>query len=217
MWCICLSHSHTAGRVGLQMYEQKANIHELMKMGNSQNHSEELTHENIVLNFLLGFILKFGNFPVSEYYVGREWQPCQKGWILFQKKCYMFFDLSSWKTWEGSQQHCQSKSADLVVVDYLEEQEFLSNHSTFYYDKFHGYWLGLTQRNNSWKWNDGRNDTLGYWMKTEIGGSGPYALLIPGSTPTESWDTSDAAFQNKFICEQEALIKPETKANMLDI
>lgn len=44
----------------------------------------------------------------------------------------------------------------------FDSQEFISNHTKFYYDKAHGYWMGLQQnREEQWVWLDGRNDTLG--------------------------------------------------------
>lgn len=50
-------------------------------------------------------------------------------------------------------------SDDLSLYDL---QEFISNHTKYYYDRFHGYWLGLDKTNNKdWVWIDGRNDTLG--------------------------------------------------------
>ncbi|XP_035984333.1 dromaiocalcin-1-like [Fundulus heteroclitus] len=191
----------------LQLNKQKANISEsTMMMRDFKNPNEELIHENRVLKQLL----KAGNFPFSEYCNGKEWQPCRKGWIEFQKKCYLFYNESTTKNLEGSQQYCKDKASDLVTVDNLQEQEFLSNHSTYYYDDHHGYWLGLRKVNNIWQWPDGRHDTLRYWMDQPFGGSGPYVLLIPGRPPTKSWDTSDAAFHNRLICEQEALIIPQT-------
>uniref|UniRef100_A0A3B5QTY4 Dromaiocalcin-1-like n=2 Tax=Xiphophorus maculatus TaxID=8083 RepID=A0A3B5QTY4_XIPMA len=197
----------------LQMYKQKATFQELeMKMGRVQNYSELLTHENNDLNLWLSFFLKFKNVQVSKYCNGEKCQPCQEGWVEFQKKCYLFIDEHPWKTWKESDELCKSKSADLVVIDHLQEQEFLSKQIKYYYDEYHGYWLGLREINNRWVWTDGRNDTLGFWMGSDYGLSGPFALLIPDKTPTKSWDTSDNAFLNKFICEQEALLKLGTRA-----
>uniref|UniRef100_A0A3Q2ZJR3 C-type lectin domain-containing protein n=1 Tax=Kryptolebias marmoratus TaxID=37003 RepID=A0A3Q2ZJR3_KRYMA len=51
-----------------------------------------------------------------------ECQPCRPSWILFQKKCYLFYEDTPWKTWSQSQQFCQNKFADLVVIDNLQEQ-----------------------------------------------------------------------------------------------
>ncbi|XP_014910728.1 C-type lectin domain family 12 member B-like [Poecilia latipinna] len=211
----------------LQMYQQKATSQELemkmgklqnyseeleMKMGKLQNHSEVLTHENNDLNLWLNFFLKFKNVQVSNYCSGEKCRPCQEGWVEFQKKCYLFIDEQPWKTWKQSDEHCKSKSADLVTIDHLQEQEFLSKQIKSYYDEYHGFWLGLREINNRWVWTDGRNDTLGFWMGSVYGPSGPFALLIPGKTPTNSWDTSDNGFLNKFICEQEALVKLEARA-----
>lgn len=40
-------------------------------------------------------------------------------------------------------------------------QEFISNHTEYYLDKYHGFWIGLSQTDDkNWVWIDGQNDTL---------------------------------------------------------
>lgn len=136
-------------------------------------------------------------------------QPCQKGWIHFQEKCYLFYEEEPpWKTWTESPKYCQKATADLVVIDSLDEQKFISNHSTYYYDSEHGYWFGLQlEDGKNWLWVDGRNDTLLYWLKTELSTPGQCALMIPKKDPTASWDPAECKMFNKFICESEALIR----------
>ena len=135
-----------------------------------------------------------------------ECQPCQKGWILHQNKCYLFYNENNpWKTWEDSRKHCKDIGSDLVVIDTFQEQvssnnmqtlqlnllanfflndwivfsvwkcesvnvydnhhfnlqQFISEHIEFYYDKHHGYHIGLRKQDNNWVWIDGRDDTLG--------------------------------------------------------
>nr|XP_046254658.1 natural killer cells antigen CD94-like isoform X2 [Scatophagus argus] len=163
------------------------------------------------LNWTLNFILEYDTFPVNEFCPEKKCQPCRKDWIMFQEKCYLFYDKEPrWKQWEESRKFCQSRSADLVVVDTLQEQEFLSNHTEFYYDKLHGFWMGLTQTTNkSWVWIDGHDDTLSYWIMEDLGTVGPRGLMIPGRKPTASWDPAALDMENKFICETEVLIRSD--------
>ncbi|XP_035984433.1 C-type lectin domain family 9 member A-like [Fundulus heteroclitus] len=145
-------------RISVVLHRQDVNLKEMMsKMQICGNQTEVLPRDD--LTWMLEVILKFDNFPVSEYFVGKKCHPCQKGWIEFHTKCYLFLEGLIYKTWEQSQQYCKNKAADLVTVDNLQEQEFLSNHSTYYYDDHHGYWLGL-RKVNIWQWPDGRNNTL---------------------------------------------------------
>ncbi|XP_037532458.1 C-type lectin domain family 4 member G-like [Nematolebias whitei] len=124
------------------------------------NRTQELTKGRDDLNWTLEFILTFDTFPVKDFCRNKRCQPCQNSWVLFQNKCYLFYKGASFKTWEASRQFCQNQSADLVVVENLQEQEFISNNTEPYLDNIHGYWLGLRQINNSWVWVDGHNDTL---------------------------------------------------------
>uniref|UniRef100_A0A3P9MAE9 C-type lectin domain-containing protein n=1 Tax=Oryzias latipes TaxID=8090 RepID=A0A3P9MAE9_ORYLA len=86
-------------------------------------------------------------------------QTCPKDWIQFQKSCYFFNHfISQWKTWDQSRQFCQSNKSDLVVISSLEEQTFIKNTIQYYYDIWHGYWIGLQKVNN--KKTEGRFEEL---------------------------------------------------------
>ncbi|KAM4581426.1 regenerating islet-derived protein 4-like isoform 2-T2 [Odontesthes bonariensis] len=188
----------TAGSISVMMNQQEAHL---------RNITEELSRERDDHNRTLGVILKFDNFPVKDFCPDKKCQPCQKGWILHQEKCYLFYKDDHLKTWEGSRKHCIDINSDLVVIDNLQEQEFISEHIESYYDENHGYHIGLrnqtNQQGDNWVWVDGRADTLGYWMNQPFGGSGPFALMIPNRNLTESWDTTDNEFKNRFICEHD--------------
>ncbi|XP_070767884.1 C-type lectin domain family 7 member A-like [Enoplosus armatus] len=202
--------------IGVVMTEQKANLRDLtaekqqliMEKSILERQTEELSRATSNLTWMLSFILTFDTFPVTEYCPEKKCQPCQKDWILFQEKCYLFYnELAPWKTWGNSQKYCQQRTADLVVIDSLQEQEFISNHTEYYYDHFHGFWFGLHETDDEWLWVDGRNDTLKYWIKEDLGSPGSCALVIPGKIPTASWDPAGCVMQSKFICESEALIR----------
>ncbi|KAK5612671.1 hypothetical protein CRENBAI_009080 [Crenichthys baileyi] len=202
--------------ISMMMIKQRANISDLTTENKQlmvertmmEYQTKELSRVRDDLNWTLGVILTFDNFPVKDFCPDKKCQPCQNGWKAFRGKCYLFYNENvPWKTWRESQAYCQGKAADLVVIDDLQEQEFVSSNTETYHDEFHGYWLGLQETNKNWIWVDGHNDTLRFWMKDNLGTSGPYALLIPGRNLTENWDKADHQFQNKFICEREALIR----------
>ncbi|XP_070692206.1 C-type lectin domain family 1 member B-like [Pempheris klunzingeri] len=173
-----------------------------------ERETEELSRVTDSLNRTLRVIMNFNTFPVNEYCPQKKCQPCQTGWILFQEQCYLFYnEKAPWMTWEESRKYCQNTAADLVVIETLQEQEFISNHTEFYYDHFHGYWLGLYESDGkNWNWIDGRNDTLGFWAKGMLGNHGRCGLMIPDRNLKANWDPADCVMANKFICESEGLI-----------
>ncbi|XP_044064187.1 C-type lectin domain family 4 member A isoform X2 [Siniperca chuatsi] len=216
--CVLLVASISATiYISVVMTEKKANLRKLtaanqqlvMERNILKRQTEEMSRVTDNLNRTLGFIQKFDNFPVEEYCPEKKCQPCKRNWILFQKKCYLFYNENPpWKTWEDSQKYCQKTIADLVVIDSLQEQEFINNHIKYYYDKDHGYWLGLHDKNsdNNWLWVDGHNDTVRYWIKKDIVTTDKCALVIPEKQPTASWNPAYCKMENKFICEAETLI-----------
>uniref|UniRef100_A0A087X5F0 C-type lectin domain-containing protein n=1 Tax=Poecilia formosa TaxID=48698 RepID=A0A087X5F0_POEFO len=130
---------------------------------------------------------------------------CPDDWILFRQKCYLFYDEPApWKTWEQSRRFCQKNSSDLVVIDDLQEQKFISKHIKYYHSEHNGYWLGLQNVNYNWTWLDGRIDTLGFWAKDLPYTPGSKVRVLPERNPTNSWKQGMTGFLNKFICESDA-------------
>ncbi|XP_043974286.1 oxidized low-density lipoprotein receptor 1-like [Gambusia affinis] len=167
---------------------------------------DKLSQEREELKETLEFIQKFDTFSVKDNCPNKRCKPCLQNWILFKKKCYLFYDKPApWKTWEQSRRFCQDRGADLVVIDDLQEQIFVNKHIKYYYSKHHGYWIGLQQVNNTWTWIDGHVDTLGFWVK-EVS-SKTHGLILPRKDATESWERQDKWFQSKFICEQNAQLR----------
>ncbi|KAJ0000565.1 hypothetical protein NQD34_012407 [Periophthalmus magnuspinnatus] len=172
-----------------------------------QNLTHNLGQLKDQLNWTLQVVLSFSQFPVSDFCPNKECRPCLDGWLLFQSSCYLFYESKLWKTWMESQTYCRQNStlSGLVVVNSLQEQEFIHDHIKYYYDHYHGYWIGLSDQDQHWVWDDGQVDTLGFWMNVSLGTPGPKVLIIPDQNVTQSWDPADNNMQNKFICESKAL------------
>ncbi|XP_007578787.1 oxidized low-density lipoprotein receptor 1 isoform X1 [Poecilia formosa] len=167
---------------------------------------DKLSQEREELKESLEFIQKFDTFSVKDNCPNKRCKPCLQDWIIFKKKCYLFYnEPAPWKTWEQSRRFCQDRRADLVVIDDLEEQEFVNKHIN--HDKHNGYWMGLQHLNSKWTWVDGRADTLGFWMKQTVTTPAPKALVVPRQNPSESWKKADNVFLNKFICEHNARLR----------
>ncbi|XP_076006414.1 oxidized low-density lipoprotein receptor 1-like [Genypterus blacodes] len=176
----------------------------------AEQQREEFRGERDQMTWMLNTILEFNNFPVSGFCPQKEIEkcsPCQDGWLLFQESCYLIYNdtikPNPWMAWKKSREFCQQQSADLVVIKTLQEQEFLRTRIEYYYDKHHGFWIGLqdVSKDGTWVWVDGTNDTLKYWD----GGSGQFALMIPDKNVTQNWAKADNLMRNKFICERRSL------------
>ncbi|KAM3614420.1 uncharacterized protein V6R79_013864 [Siganus canaliculatus] len=125
----------------------------------------ELTQDRNRLNWTIGVIMEYKNFPVDTHCPQKVCKACLDGWLQFQSKCYLFTEhpfSSQWKTWEESQKKCREINADLVVIDSKEEQEFISNQTEAYDTNIKGYWIGLRRNSEkeNWTWVNGRNFTV---------------------------------------------------------
>ncbi|XP_060936943.1 C-type lectin domain family 17, member A-like [Limanda limanda] len=177
------------------------------------NKTDLLTRDRDDLNRTLRVIMTFQNFQVNTFCPDKKCQPCRESWIPFQDHCYLFYEQPPrWKTWTQARTICQKYVSDLLVVDSLQEQEFINKHTKYYYTSDHAYWMGLLKNeDNMWIWIDGRNETLGFWIQERVKNSGAYAMTFPGHNATASWGPSWHGFQLKFICEHEALIRTPVK------
>uniref|UniRef100_A0A674CY08 C-type lectin domain-containing protein n=1 Tax=Salmo trutta TaxID=8032 RepID=A0A674CY08_SALTR len=162
---------------------------------------EALSRERDRLNWSLRFIYQFEDFPVK-----RKCNPCRSGWTLFKSSCYqILYPSNPWKTWEQSRENCKQNNADLVVIGNQKEQEFIHNHTQYYFDMHHGYWIGLSGIANisQWLWVNGSQQTDGFW-KRQTGGN--CVLTVPKNAPLANWNAESCSMLNRWICESRALI-----------
>uniref|UniRef100_A0A3P9JP37 C-type lectin domain-containing protein n=1 Tax=Oryzias latipes TaxID=8090 RepID=A0A3P9JP37_ORYLA len=179
-----------------------------------QRQMQNLSTDRDKLNWTISVILDYQNFPVTELCPQKVCKPCLDGWVLFQSNCYLFTkDMysSKWKTWKKSQEFCKEKKADLVVIETLEEQEFINNNTSEYDSPKHGYWIGLSKTDTSgtWMWINGGNLTVMFWATEQPGYTQACALSKPQADPLASWDKVSCSMWNRWICETRALIKPD--------
>ncbi|XP_051812345.1 C-type lectin domain family 4 member M [Acanthochromis polyacanthus] len=174
-----------------------------------QRRTEELARERDRLNWTIGFILEYEDFPVKTRCPQKVCKPCLDGWVWFQSSCYWF--STAWRFWESSRDDCRKNKAYLVVIGSQEEQEFISNHTDQYYDKTRGYWLGLKYKDkmNTWTWVDGSNSTVMYWIPEQDDLRESCALNLKRVNPLESWQKTTCTIKNRWICETKALIRSD--------
>ncbi|XP_041748244.1 CD209 antigen-like protein E isoform X1 [Coregonus clupeaformis] len=88
---------------------------------------------------------------------------CPEGWRLSGSSCY--FLSTERKTWEESRQDCLERKTDLVIVNSIEEQKFLTELNM----NIDSVWIGLTdiETEGTWKWVDDTPLTTRYWGKNQ--------------------------------------------------
>ncbi|XP_026226134.1 NKG2-A/NKG2-B type II integral membrane protein-like isoform X2 [Anabas testudineus] len=151
---------------------------------------QELIRERDRLNWTIRVILEYENFPVNNYCPQKE-------------SNYS----SHWMTWQESRNKCRNKTADLVVIESRKEQKFINNHTKYYHDDKHGYWIGLRKNTTkTWTWLYERNLTVMYW-NTKVNDA-ECALSLPGTGRFANWQKSGCDMKNRWICERRAFIKP---------
>ncbi|XP_068616569.1 CD209 antigen-like protein C [Brachionichthys hirsutus] len=185
----------------LQLRKEKADL---------ERRTEELTRGKDRLNWTIGAILEYENFPVQTRCPEKVCKACLDDWVPFQSKCYQFFDSqysSNWKTWRESQKQCREANANLVKIESQEEQEFISNHTKYYNDEMHGYWIGLKEKPNPGLWVDGSNVTLTYWRTESSRSRRSCVLTLSRADPLANWATEYCTMKNRWICEGKALIR----------
>ncbi|XP_029911349.1 CD209 antigen-like protein E [Myripristis murdjan] len=127
-------------------------------------------------------------------------QHALQGWLYFNNSLYYF--SSARKTWNDSRQDCQSRGADLVIINSREEQEFTGQLKKLT-------WIGLTDSETEgiWKWVDGTPLTTSYWGPGEPnsdGGKNEDCGEIKFHDRKNSWNDESCGSSNFWICEKPA-------------
>lgn len=129
---------------------------------------------------------------------------CPSGWTRFGCSCY-FFSYQK-KSWALSRKDCIDNGADLVVINSLEEQEFISNATKI------ASWIGLSDADNegTWKWTDGTPLTLSFWLQRQPdnGGGNPRygeedcaTAHSLGIKVEENWNDVSCQYFISYVCE----------------
>nr|XP_040056833.1 C-type lectin domain family 4 member E-like [Gasterosteus aculeatus aculeatus] len=137
----------------------------------------------------------------------RQKKMCPEGWTMFRCSCYLLSTRDD--SWENGRKDCGDQGADLVIIDSLEEQKFLSNFTTS------RSWIGLSDKDieGTWKWIDGTPLTAAYWYRdanivepnNEGGGSiegEDCADIEPKPNPQYSWNDLSCNTALRWICEK---------------
>uniref|UniRef100_A0A4W6BRA8 C-type lectin domain-containing protein n=1 Tax=Lates calcarifer TaxID=8187 RepID=A0A4W6BRA8_LATCA len=132
----------------------------------------------------------------------RQSEYCQTGWIHFQSSCYVINhrELPDQKTWEDARDDCRGKNADLVVIEYPEEQDFIYNSSLVSLG-MNGYWIGLRGENGSWNWVSGSRLIKEYWIQPP----GDSQHCVTSVKETKGWKAVSCDVKNGWICEKNTL------------
>lgn len=126
---------------------------------------------------------------------------CPINWVEHGDSCYWFSRAGM--TWPEAAQYCQLENAHLVVINSWEEQKFIVQHT----GSFH-IWIGLTDRDGSWKWVDGTEYRSNYknwaitqpnnWQGHEVGGSEDCAEILSDGR----WNDNFCLQVNRWACEK---------------
>ncbi|XP_057243044.1 C-type lectin domain family 2 member L-like [Malurus melanocephalus] len=95
-------------------------------------------------------------------------EPCPAGWLYFQRKCYYLSENEA--AWNSSQSLCSSHNASLLVIENLQELNFMMKITK------QDPWIGLYKRNEEFFWVDGK--ALDHELFA-VKGSGSCAYLEP--------------------------------------
>ncbi|XP_077946719.1 CD209 antigen-like protein C isoform X2 [Gasterosteus aculeatus] len=137
----------------------------------------------------------------------RQKKTCPEGWTMFSPSCYLL--STRYGSWENGRKDCRAQGADLVIINSLEEQKFLSIINTRLS------WIGLSDKDTegTWKWIDGTLLTAKYWyrdanvVEPNNGGIGSTveedcAVIKPDQNTQNSWNDVSCNTALRWICEK---------------
>ncbi|XP_053335818.1 asialoglycoprotein receptor 1-like [Clarias gariepinus] len=119
------------------------------------------------------------------------------GWIYFSLSLY--YISTERKNWTESRENCRERGADLVIINSTEEQEFINK-----LPNYRRAWIGLSNRENKWKWVDDTTLITGFWGQTEPNGGTHENCVVTGdkTDPVMNWADYPCNRQHNWICEK---------------
>ncbi|XP_028327213.1 C-type lectin domain family 12 member B-like isoform X5 [Gouania willdenowi] len=136
----------------------------------------------------------------SEATYWRRCENCQKGWKSHGSSCYVIVnnhELSEWRSWNEAQDDCKRKSSDLVVIESIEEKNFVQEHS-WESSKKQGYWIGVRAIAGKWMRVDGSELPPDFLKASPVEGQ----CVISHSG---GWTPVSCDERNRWTCEKKAL------------
>ncbi|KAK7147271.1 hypothetical protein R3I94_009949 [Phoxinus phoxinus] len=193
--------------------ERAANLQLLADKEVLEQETARLATQGQQMNSTLDFIIHKSSFSGDKYCQftgnGVRCTSCPQNWIQNGSSCYYFHKGNTWNTWTESQKYCEKYEAQLAIIDSVGEQEFINQHTEFYYDAYHGYWIGLYKKMGlTWVWTNDAQLERGFWSDGPDERYSYCVLSMPSKNPVRSWRSASCSMKNRWICEMDVLTWP---------
>ncbi|XP_032373271.1 C-type lectin domain family 4 member E isoform X2 [Etheostoma spectabile] len=131
---------------------------------------------------------------------------CKNGWVSFQRSCYLLSRTA--ETWSKAEEQCRTHGAHLVVMNNVEELDYISEIVEIRYN----YWIGLVEREHEghWSWVDGTdiNSNPTFWDKGQPdnwdyreNGEDCGQIHASERRKRKMWNDADCNLRYPYICE----------------
>ncbi|XP_034548000.1 asialoglycoprotein receptor-like 1 [Notolabrus celidotus] len=130
---------------------------------------------------------------------------CKEGWSSYQRSCYLLSTTAV--TWNRAEEQCRAHGGHLVVLNNVEELDYISQIVEIKYS----YWIGLVEREEDhWTWVDGTdfNSTPAFWDNGQPDNwdfreNGEDCGQIHSSVirKRKLWNDADCSLPYRYICE----------------
>ncbi|KAG7483940.1 hypothetical protein MATL_G00043510 [Megalops atlanticus] len=172
-------------------YSRLVNITEELERERSKLQTE-ITDFYDILSYKYPSMNKYCNFSSEETEIHCE--PCPQSWHQHGSKCYYFSDAE--KNWTDSHKDCIKQGAHLVIIESMEEQEFINKHTTELPS-----WIGLLKLKNTWFWVDSTSVVKSFWNRKQTYPNEPCAC-----TYKDHWYQLHCRNPRRWICETDSFL-----------
>ncbi|KAK9977918.1 hypothetical protein ABG768_019698 [Culter alburnus] len=147
------------------------------------------------------------NLEVNRPSLSCTYKGLPERWVQDKGRFYVFSNNT--KDWNSSRERCQDLGGDLVIINSIEEQEFLAQQIVTS-NALVLHWIGLTDRQTegTWLWVDNTplNNNLSWWIfpPDDHDTSDPLGedcAVLNGYLRGEKWGDISCLKKERSICE----------------
>uniref|UniRef100_A0A3Q1JRR4 C-type lectin domain-containing protein n=1 Tax=Anabas testudineus TaxID=64144 RepID=A0A3Q1JRR4_ANATE len=150
------------------------------------------------LHFIVVVCLTIGLWFEADVSNVCRCETCPSGWTEFDGRCYQFYGVE--KDWADAERFCTSIGGNLASLQSADVQNFLREMVFRDTNVYKNTWVGGSDAEGVWLWNDGSNFVFNRWGKGEPNNLGDEDCMEMNFSGQDYINDAKCELKRSFVC-----------------